>query len=405
MNSNNNAQCEKRILLVSLSPFPYGTGANSNFLTNFSVGLKKNGHDIELLIQNQLKTEREEFQEINYRGCGGYGSRSKVINTLRSRFLNIFFPSLYLFRKRKSINYVITFQNDFINTVFLLISSKILSKPYIHIQVDYYDWETFSRNKGGIKKRIRYLNYSLRHNFLNRFVNGSIVVSTFLKNHYVSLGIKEENVLLQPHLVKVDNFDEVRREPIFQNEIISFGVLGSINHHNGITDLLVAFKEVTDKNDKVELMLIGGSEQDFNYCKEKAKELHLPGKIKYIGKVHYTKLAGVMKKCDAFILPRPASTEAIAGFPTKVGEFLSSKRPMIITNYGDIPVYFKDQYNALLANSSDPGSIAKKITYIIEHPDKAKEIAQNGYNWVVNTLEYISSTKRIGLFLDNLKSK
>lgn len=398
---SNNTHVGKRIFLVSPSPFPYGTGANSNFLTNFAVGLKRNNYDIELLIQYQPRNGTRKFQEIKYCGCGGYKHKFKIIDSVRSLLSNIFFPTFYLIKNKKSINCAITFQNDFIETVFLLIACKILSIPYIHIQVDFYLWETFRKNKGGIKKRIRYINYFLRHNFLSRFYDGVIVLSSFLKNHYISMGMKDEDVLLQPHLVDVENFKEARISPIFQNEITTFGVLGSINHQNGITDLFVALQKVVEENEKVELMLIGGSEGDYDYCRTKAKELDIQAKIKYIEKVPYTELAGIMKKCDAFILARPASTEAIAGFPTKIGEFLSSKRPMIVTKYGDIPIYFKDKVNALLANPGDPSSLASKMIYLLNNKEKVIRMTENGYAWVLDKIEYESSGRRIGIFISS----
>ena len=398
MNADTNKANRKKILLVSMSPFTYGAGANSNFLTNFSLGLKKNGFNIEILIQNHSKKKRD-FQEIRYSGCGGNGSKSNIKNIIQSSFLDIFFPPFYLLKYKNNINSVITFQNDFLYTVLLLITCKLLSKPYIHIQVDYYDWPTFSRKRKGIKSRVRYLNYLLRHNYLSRFVDGSIVLSTFLKDHYISKGISAKNILLQPHIVDVQNFIEARDTPMLQKEKITFGVLGSINHHNGITDLLLAFKEVVKKKNEVELLLIGGSGKDFHYCKELANELKISGKIRYIPPVTYNELAGVLKQCDAFILPRPATKEAIAGFPTKVGEFLSSKRPMIITNYGDIPLYFKDKFNALIANPSDPASLTSKMLYLIDNKEEIIEIAEKGYNWVLETIEYTSSGKKIGAFL------
>jgi glycosyltransferase involved in cell wall biosynthesis len=268
--------------------------------------------------------------------------------------------------------------------------------------VDYYDWESFNKDgKGGFNKRISYINYKWQHNFLLKFFNGGIVLSRFLRDHFVKLGLKEEQVCLQPHLVDMKNFEEVKNTPIFSQEITSFGVLGSINHFNGITDLLIAYKNVSEKRQDVALVLIGGSEDDYKYCKDVAQKHQIKGRIDYVGKIHYNELAGIMKKCDVFILPRPATKEAIAGFPTKVGEFCSSVRPLIITNYGDIPLYFKDKYNALLANPGDPPSLASKMLFVLENREEAKKIAENGYQWVVDTIEFKIGAKKIDEFLGN----
>ncbi|NOU48463.1 MAG: glycosyltransferase [Bacteroidales bacterium] len=399
MNSSDNSQISKRILLVSLSPFLYGTGANSNFLTNFSIGVRLSGYFIELLIQDQSINDAGEFQGVQYKGCGGYRTRFKFINSLSRIFANIFFPSYHLFKKKNSIDCVLAFQNNFLYNVFLLITCKLLSKPFIYIQVDHYNFASYNTSRIGFRKRIKYLNYKLRYNFLSRYISGAIVLSHFLKEHYLSLGIREENIFLNPHLVNVDIFSEALNTQIFTNETISFGVLGSINQRNGIVDLLIAFKFVTERYDKVELILIGGSEQEFDFCRKKSKELMIPDKIRYIAPVHYTKLPEVMKKCDAFVLPRPASIEAIAGFPTKVGEIMSCKRPIIITSFGDIPIYFEDKNNALLTNPGDPKSIASKMLYVIENQNECLQIAQNGYNWIINTIEYKAAGKKIGEYL------
>ena len=62
---------------------------------------------------------------------------------------------------------------------------------------------------------------------------------------------------------------------------------------------------------------------------------------------------------------------------------------MITTAYGEINHYaFTDRVTALVADDYNVWSFAEKMRYIIEHPEKSKEIGLKGRQMGLDNFEY-----------------
>ena len=48
-------------------------------------------------------------------------------------------------------------------------------------------------------------------------------------------------------------------------------------------------------------------------------------------------------------MARPDSRQARGGFPTKLGEYLATGKPVCVTKVGEITVYLEDNVSAFLA--------------------------------------------------------
>ncbi len=57
----------------------------------------------------------------------------------------------------------------------------------------------------------------------------------------------------------------------------------------------------------------------------------------------------------------------------------------------------------MLAEPDNPQSVADKIGFLIDHPDKARVIGENGYNWALDKLQYNKAAKKIIDFIENVK--
>ena len=70
--------------------------------------------------------------------------------------------------------------------------------------------------------------------------------------------------------------------------------------------------------------------------------------------------------------------QAKYGFPTKLGEYLLSGNPVVVTAVGDIPYYLENGVSALIVPPSDATSFSQSLIWILDNPDKAKIIGENG---------------------------
>jgi len=56
---------------------------------------------------------------------------------------------------------------------------------------------------------------------------------------------------------------------------------------------------------------------------------------------------------------------------------MATGKPVIGTNVGGIPDQIIDGYNGFLVPPRDPEAIAQKILYLVEKPEKSREMGKN----------------------------
>lgn len=88
------------------------------------------------------------------------------------------------------------------------------------------------------------------------------------------------------------------------------------------------------------------------------------------------------------LLARPANIQAKGGFPTKLGEYLTTGRPVVITKVGEIPDYLTDGENAFMAEPDNPLSFALKVEEALTDTENARAIGLNGKKLAVTIFNY-----------------
>ena len=108
------------------------------------------------------------------------------------------------------------------------------------------------------------------------------------------------------------------------------------------------------------------------------KELNLEEKVIFTGAVPYTDVPQLLIDAEILALDRPDNKQAKYGFPTKLGEYLMTGNPVVITHVGDIPLFLTDNETALIAAPDNEISFAEKLIWALENPAEAKDIGIQG---------------------------
>ena len=172
--------------------------------------------------------------------------------------------------------------------------------------------------------------------------------------------MKNEKILLLPNLVNLANFDS-RGIYASRNRSIRIGYCGTPTRKDGINDLLLAFQIVLKKNPDSELFVIGdtvGNNSLLPKLKEISKRLAIFDRVTFTGLVEWERIPSLLNSCDILVMARPSGRFAEAGFPTKLGEYMACKKPVVVTKVGDIPLYLRDKESAMLVEPNNPESIA-----------------------------------------------
>ncbi|MCD4747638.1 MAG: glycosyltransferase family 4 protein [Bacteroidales bacterium] len=166
---------------------------------------------------------------------------------------------------------------------------------------------------------------------------------------------------------------------------------------DGIDDLFSAFAIVLKDFPNTHLLIVGdvASNTIIPHLKNEAEKLGILNSITFTDLVDFRLVSGLINSCDILVLARPNSTAYEAGFPTKLGEYMATKKPVVLTRVGDMGKYFGNGNNVVLVEPERVDSIANGISLLINNKLLRDEIGENGFKWMIRNLEYKTVAKRL----------
>jgi glycosyltransferase involved in cell wall biosynthesis len=206
--------------------------------------------------------------------------------------------------------------------------------------------------------------------------NGIIVISDYLNNYFSA--IYPKNKIFQiPILVDINRFNEIPKTRNNEKIITYIGYMGV--NKDGLNNLIEAISIVKREFQPFKVQLVGyGPQKDVDEIKRNITDLQLNDVVVFLGTKPASEIPEILLNSDLLVLARPNSSQAKAGFPTKLGEYLASKKPVVITRTGEIAKYLVDNENAYVVEPDNNESFAKKIIYALQDP-KANSIGLNGF--------------------------
>jgi len=398
-------ESQDKYVLLTTSNFPAG-GPGASYLNLFCRGLKSHGQEVDVFLlkgfdfgnykNNGLKENITE-EGIHYAFLSSVqhpvNKFFKIIDQILSlfRLLKLLFS---LNRNRKSIRILLYTSSLFFNIPIHLFS-KITGIKIYKFVAEIIDRSQFRRSLTGRLKRVGYM---INFRFLNKLSDKLIVFSFYLKNEFVKMGFDENRIIVQPNLTDFNYW-------VNSNTDIKYhiGYSGAPYKKDGLYDLLEAIKMLKDNNLKINLLVVGdviaGKSLIPGY-KDECKKNGIEDQVTFTGLVQLEKVKEYLSECRILAVTRPDTIQTKAGFPTKLGEYFALRKPVLATKFGDMPEYFKDGYDIMMAECNDPSSIANKIKIMLRDDYNLESMAERGYQTALNLLEYNNAMKRMVSFLN-----
>jgi len=159
---------------------------------------------------------------------------------------------------------------------------------------------------------------------------------------------------------------------------------------DGVPILLRAYAAVRGQHPDVRLVIIGDEPRtnDLANLKALARELQIDTQVCFTGRVHRDEVPRYLCNAAVLALARPKSLQAEGGFPTKLGEYLATGNPVVVTKVGDIPRYLEDGKTAFLADPDSVEAFAGKLNQALGNPDLARRVGENGRALALATFDY-----------------
>jgi len=227
-------------------------------------------------------------------------------------------------------------------------------------------------------------------------LKGVFVISTSLKNYLCNNGVDASKIRIVNMTVDTSRFDGVIKDITSKPYVAYCGTVS--NNKDGVDKLIYAFSSIKHKFPELYLYIIGYvSPNDENVLL--VKKLGIEDRVVFTGLVSYSEMPHFLINAKILALSRPNNLQAQYGFPTKLGEYLLSSNPVVVTNVGDIPLFVKDGVNGMVAKPDDTNEFAKKIEWLLDHPEEAKRIGENGRLLAIEQFNCLNEAPKIVNFI------
>lgn len=227
------------------------------------------------------------------------------------------------------------------------------------------------------------------------FFDGIIAISTNMKNLYSKYN---NNTLHIPILNMANN--QIVQIKKMNNKVFKIGYAGVISQEKeGISDLIASMKLL--KQFQIELHLMGLVRNEYmlkiySYLKDE----QIDQKVFYHGNLSQDNMINMLKSFDLLVLVRPDSIQARYGFSTKLGDYLSTGVPVLISTAGDGKIFIKDGINGFIVTDTSPMAVANKIKEIVTlEYKKMEDIGLKGYHTCNDKFYYKNYSKQLYHFI------
>ncbi|MBN2444228.1 MAG: glycosyltransferase [Spirochaetales bacterium] len=215
--------------------------------------------------------------------------------------------------------------------------------------------------------------------------------SNYAKKELIYYGIK--NLSRLSIISNGINADHFKPADCRQEKMVLF--VGRLMPEKCIDTLILA-SAIVNREYPDYKFVIAGSGYAMPELKDLADKIN-PG-IRFTGRIPDTELLDLLQKCEIFVLPSESELQGIC-----LLEAMSCQKPTIAS---DSPTSAAVELANILFKHKDHDDLAKKIIYLIENKNIAKQIAKKNREIILREHDYSKITdKYIELYKDAIKLK
>lgn len=395
-----------RIGIIHIYEFPQGMAPTVR-ISSYCKGLSERGHDCDI-VSIVPKRGREPLSAKLEYGTYHYFS-------YQTTSLNPIIRSLdYRIKKWKcrlnAVRYI-KHQHQIYPYDCLIVSYDALLElyatiPFFHklnttviMIADEYPYPIRIKLKNSLSK-FRILNYK----FLNRFVDGRILMTEKLKMFFDEEITKKPSTIVST-IVNTDMFIKAPCSDRNNEEYLCY--MGNMElAKDNVDNIIKAFDLIKNKYPKLKLFLFGTpSKKDRAILNNLIDGLGLCDRVIIKGRVPFEQVPSILKSAKILVASQPKTKRAEGGFPTKMGEYFMTGVPAILTDVGEIHKYVKDSVNAYLVDPDNSQQYAEKLCFILDNYPLAIATASRAREMILNNFSCESAAIRIESFIQQIKDE
>lgn len=352
------------IFIGATQNYPHNISACNTKISLLSKYLIKSGNKT-LIINSLLGSNKSEIIESDVKDLTDYYCFNKHKYLLKTVIYNIF--NLFLLLKENKLknkkNIIILDYDSYPFFLLYVLFGRILG---FKIGGIYHEYHISFETNNYLKKISNYL-FDITFGY---FVDFILPISEFL--------IKDSIKFNKPihKLPILADFLSLNNNSSFPLDYYTY--VGHADYSRAIDYLI----DGVSLNGNINLKLVlHGNENKINYYYNRIKKLKNYDKFEIIKNLSSKDLFSLLSSSKCNIIPLfENNLQDKARFSQKIAEYISTGRPILANNFGEIPYYFTNNLNSFLLYDNNPENLSKKINEINNlSVDAINEVGVNGY--------------------------
>lgn len=404
----------KLIFPSSTNPF-FASNAISNRYESLLTGLLKLGVRIHLIVvdgcvvENENKKSKElmdKFSNLQIEYLVNISLKNKNTFRLKKYLFDYFLIpfTINILKKRfESLEgFIFLTGNISVRKAYLNSSISIQKRGIIEFS-EFQNIENTSSNRISLLQKNTEFQYSQVTSRVIKKVPNFLIMTKVLIPYYLKLSSNPSAKFLHlPMTVNLERFQETKDKlPEFVQPYISFvGVLNDVK--DGVSILIKAFNEIKDKFPEHKVYLVGPWQYDTPAQLDLIEKLGLSQSVFWMKEYSRDQIPNIICNADLLVLPRPDSKQAQGGFPTKLGEYLATGKPVCATRVGEIPDYLSDNESVFFAEPGSVESFAEAMERALGDYENAKRVGANGRKVAEEHFNKDVQARKLMWFLEEL---
>ena len=404
------------IPIIYTGSFPYGD-ASANRILSYAVEMAKFGHEVQVMSlvtydQPFTDKEREDLMRcsaITYRGINVHyvsgadfwpREKGKKVRKLWLYLRGIIRATSLLNKRKGDYTSIMTYSSSIFQHFWF---SYVAKKNHVKLIIERAELPSIEQEKSRYEKSFlgRLLILLTKKAF--KKPDAWILETQHLVDYYIPLGKPNCPYLIVPMTVDIAKYSEPTKTFSPYSPYIAY--CGNMSEADGISILIKAFSFIADKFPSYKLVLAGDSSA-VPAQKQLVSDMGLDNRVVFLGRISSETVPQFLKNASLLVLASPTSIRSTTTMPCKVGEYLCTGNPVVVTNLGEIPKYLTDGVSAFLPEPDSPEQFALGLEKAMNtDKDTLISIGKEGYRVAEANFNSTVQAKRIMEFLIELADK
>lgn len=207
--------------------------------------------------------------------------------------------------------------------------------------------------------------------------------------------IKDKFLNINPNTIVVNNFpilEELASLPNHNNKPKQICYVGGLAETRGIVELV---QSIELSHHELNLVIAG----DFpnKEVEDKVRSLNGWNKVDFRGYVGRKEIANILEHSSIGIVTLHPTPSYLNSMPVKLFEYMAASIPVVASDFPLWNNIIREAKCGVCVDPLNPQKIAEAIDYLIDNPDKSKEMGEHGrqsvldkYNWDIECNKLLS---------------